>query len=84
MTYSEPSKASLAAVRLLSRNCRERRRARGLTLERLSELSSIPLAVLTDIEAGHGNPQLDTILRLAEALGCLPHELFLQVTPRSE
>jgi len=47
----------------------EARQARGLTQQKLSELSGVTQADISRIERGAGNPTEATLQRLAEALG---------------
>ncbi|HEX5848062.1 MAG TPA: XRE family transcriptional regulator [Rubrobacter sp.] len=48
---------------------RELRRARGLTLDRLAELSGVSRAMISKLERGEKNPTLVVAARLAEGLG---------------
>jgi transcriptional regulator with XRE-family HTH domain len=55
---------------------REARQRKGLTQERLADLSGLDQATISDLETGrHTNPRLDTITRLAQALGVAPSRL---------
>ena len=51
---------------------RRLREERGQTQAQLSERASVSLSVLKTIESGRGNPRLDTLVSLAEALGTEP------------
>lgn len=53
----------------LGERVRELRRARGLTLERLAELSGVSRAMISKLERGEKNPTLVVAARLAEGLG---------------
>jgi transcriptional regulator with XRE-family HTH domain len=58
---------SLAAG--LARSLRAHRQAAGLSLGALAVKSGLSKAALSTIESGAGNPSLETLWRLAEALG---------------
>jgi len=53
----------------LAGNVRTARRARGLSQEKLAELSDLDPTLISRIERGLGNPALGTLLRIATALG---------------
>ncbi len=55
--------------RVIARNVREYRRARGLTLEALAEAAEISRRMLIMIEGGTTNPSVATLDRLGQALG---------------
>ena len=55
---------------------KERREILQITQETLAELSGVSLRTLKQFESGKGNPTLQTISKLANALGL---ELSLQV-----
>lgn len=55
--------------RTLALRLRERRRRSGLTLEKLGEHAGITGAFVAHIEAGRKRPTLDTVAKLAQALG---------------
>lgn len=48
---------------------KEKREALGITQEKLSELSQVPRTTITRVESGHCNATLDTLMKIAEALG---------------
>ncbi|WP_261642906.1 helix-turn-helix domain-containing protein [Erwinia mallotivora] len=54
------------------------RKSRGLSLSGLAETSGIGKATLSGIEAGRGNPTIETVWRLAHALGVTFGELISQ------
>jgi transcriptional regulator with XRE-family HTH domain len=54
---------------LLGERVRELRRRRGLTLERLAELSGVSRAMISKLERGEKNPTLVVAAKLAEGLG---------------
>lgn len=45
------------------------RKARGMTLQQLSDKSGISLSALSEIENGHNEPRLSTLRLIANALG---------------
>jgi transcriptional regulator with XRE-family HTH domain len=50
-------------------NLRALRERRGLSVVALAERSGVARATLTTLEAGRGNPTIDTLYALADALG---------------
>jgi transcriptional regulator with XRE-family HTH domain len=62
--------------RILALRVREERRRAGLTLEQLGERAGITGAFVAHIEAGRKRPTLDTVQKLAEALGLAPAALI--------
>jgi transcriptional regulator with XRE-family HTH domain len=67
-------------LRLLGRNARKQREARGMTRgmtrEALCARARVSLYVLTRIEAGESNPGIDLVFRLARALDVQTVDLF--------
>jgi transcriptional regulator with XRE-family HTH domain len=57
---------TIAAV---GRRVRARREAAGLSVAALARTSGVARATLTQLEAGEGNPTLETVYALANALG---------------
>ncbi|TKI02346.1 helix-turn-helix domain-containing protein [Martelella alba] len=53
----------------VSVNLTKVRQARGMTLSGLAEVSGIGKATLSGIEAGRGNPTIETVWKLARTLG---------------
>ena len=66
--------------KLVGRNFKRIRVARGLTQERVSELSGFTQQYISDLERGLRNPTVVTLFELAQALGTEPVEL---ITPNS-
>jgi len=60
----------------LIKTIKERREMLQVTQETLAELSGVGLRTLKQFESGKGNPTLQTLVKLANALGL---ELFFQV-----
>src|SRR3954470_5695703 len=52
----------------LGNQVRTLRKDRGLTLERLSELSGLSIGIVSQIERGRGNPSFATLAQLAHGL----------------
>jgi transcriptional regulator with XRE-family HTH domain len=61
---------------LLAKNVRRLRLARGLSQEALAADAGLHQGLISEIENEASNPELDTIGRLAAALGARPRELF--------
>ncbi len=55
--------------KLVGDNCARIRRERGLTQEKLAELSGLTQQYLSDLERGKRNPTIVTIYELSQALG---------------
>lgn len=62
--------------RQIGRNIRWRRRRAGLSLEELAYRASLDTSHIGKIERGCWNPNLQTLTRIAAALGTTPHSLF--------
>ncbi len=60
----------LADVRRLAANVRRVRLSKGLTQEKLAELSDLHLRSLQKIEAGEINLLVTTVFRIKRALAC--------------
>jgi transcriptional regulator with XRE-family HTH domain len=76
MDWSEPQ----AARRVLARNVRRLREAKGLSQEKLAELADMRQAHVSEIESGLTNLTLDNLQALAVALGVRPMELLNERT----
>lgn len=63
-------------VRLLGRNVRAARLARGLSQEQLAFEAEMKRSYLSDLERGTRNPSIRALERLAGALGVEPPELL--------
>jgi transcriptional regulator with XRE-family HTH domain len=72
MDWSEPH----AARRVLARNVRRLRDARGLSQEKLAGLADLRQAHVSEIESGLTNLTLDNLQALAVALGVRPMDLL--------
>lgn len=62
--------------RLVGQNVRRIRIERGLSQERLSELSGFTQQYLSGLERGQRNPTVVTLYELAQALGVQPIDLL--------
>lgn len=60
----------------LLQRLKDRREELGVTQEQLSELAQVGLRTIKEIDAGKGNPTVDTLMKLADVLGM---ELKLEV-----
>ncbi|SFW63368.1 helix-turn-helix domain-containing protein [Amycolatopsis australiensis] len=65
----------------LAFNLRRLRKARGLTVVDLARTSRTARATLTQLEAGTGNPTLETLYALANALGVPLADLIAERPP---
>ena len=69
-------------LKLLGRNVRAHRLARGMTLEQLCAKAEVSLYLLKRIEAGKSNPGIYVVFRLSRALGMHPADMFVPAPPR--
>ncbi|GAA4712566.1 helix-turn-helix domain-containing protein [Phytohabitans rumicis] len=60
----------------IAANLRTLRENRGLSVVALAERSGVGRATLTNLEAGRGNPTIDTLYALADALGAALGDLI--------
>jgi transcriptional regulator with XRE-family HTH domain len=67
-----------------SRNLRRLRKERGLTQERLAELSGLHLTDVGRIERAERDPGVRTVARLATGLGVPALELFRSIDPSED
>jgi transcriptional regulator with XRE-family HTH domain len=61
---------------VLIRQLKDRRESLQVTQDTLADISGVSLRALKQLESGKGNPTLETLSKLAEALGL---ELSLQL-----
>ncbi len=71
---TEPTTGSVD--RRLGAAIRVRRRDAGLTLVQLAERSSLSQPFLSQVENGRAQPSLESLTRIARALGTTPQSLF--------
>jgi transcriptional regulator with XRE-family HTH domain len=67
--------------RLVGRNARRFRAARGLTQEQLSEVTGLTQQYISGLEQGRRNPTIVTLFELAQALRTTPASL---ITPAED
>jgi transcriptional regulator with XRE-family HTH domain len=70
-TMNEPAPLDAQAEQVpaaVGRRVRDRRAARGLTLDQLAERSGVSRRMIVNVEAGTSNASISTLLRLATAL----------------
>lgn len=60
----------------LIQRLKDRREELSVTQEQLSELASVALRTVKELDAGKGNPTVSTLMKLADVLGM---ELKLEV-----
>lgn len=63
-------------------NLRRIRNERNISLSELSRRSGIAKATLSTLESGIGNPTVQTLSELSDALGIMPGDLIADRTPR--
>jgi transcriptional regulator with XRE-family HTH domain len=62
--------------KLVGRNVRAVRQARGMTQEQLAEESGFSQQYISDLERGRRNPTVVTLYEIAQALRATPIELL--------
>lgn len=67
-----------AARKLFGQRLREERRARGLTLEDVSERADMAWNYIAQVERGERNIGIDNMAALADALSLSLHELLVK------
>jgi DNA-binding XRE family transcriptional regulator len=77
MTADEPLAGNEAASKVFGAKVRAARLAKGLTQRQLAELSEVERLQIIIIERGDSNPKLETMTKVAAALGCQIHELLM-------
>lgn len=71
LTVVDPDAALARLLTVLAKNVRERRRAAGVSQERLAEIARVSTIYLGQLERGTAsNPSLAVVAALAEALEC--------------
>jgi transcriptional regulator with XRE-family HTH domain len=63
-------------------NIRRLRKERNVSLSELARASSVAKATLSSLETGTGNPTIQTLSALADALGCALGDLLAENTPQ--
>ncbi|MEU1800923.1 helix-turn-helix transcriptional regulator [Streptomyces sp. NPDC019937] len=82
MPSAPPPDWILARRRACGDRLRELRTWRNLTQEKLAERAEMDRQAMNRIEQGHQAPSLDTLIRIADALGVPLAELVRGVEPR--
>ncbi|WCN11339.1 helix-turn-helix domain-containing protein [Marinomonas mediterranea] len=78
------------AQRLISRSLQRERTKKGYSINELSKLAKVAKSTLSQIEAGSGNPSIETVWALSTALNVpfsalmAPHEPEVQVIRNGE
>ena len=68
-------------VKAIAGNVRRLRAARGLSAAGLARASGVARATLAELEAGRGNPTVDTLYALASVLGVPLADLLVALKP---
>lgn len=61
---------------VIGQNVRRLRRAKGLSQEALAHEAGMSMRYLAGLERGEENPSLNFLVKLADALGVSPRDLF--------
>ncbi|HWA88915.1 MAG TPA: helix-turn-helix transcriptional regulator [Rhizomicrobium sp.] len=69
-------------LRLLAYNAKATRLRLGLTVEQVAHRARVSVYVLKQIEAAQSNPGIDTVFRIARALGVHAADLLKPVDKR--
>ena len=70
--------------RLVGENVRRLRTIRGMTQERLAEVSGFSQQYISDLERGRRNPTVVSLFDLTQALDATPAELVTQKFGQNE
>ena len=68
-------------LRLVGLNFVRLRKDKGLTQERLAEMSGFTQQYISDLERGRRNPSVVTLFHLASALNVTPADLVAEIEP---
>ena len=63
---------------MVGEQVRRIRKSRGITQERLADLSGLSFSYISDVERGTRNISLESLGRIIEALGIKPAQLFIE------
>ncbi|MDO3411486.1 helix-turn-helix transcriptional regulator [Saccharibacillus sp. CPCC 101409] len=69
-------------IRMVGEQIRKHRKLRGLTQERLAEMSGLSFSYVSDVERGTRNISLESLGKLVYALSIKPAQLFEDVNER--
>jgi transcriptional regulator with XRE-family HTH domain len=73
----EDAELTRLARQTFGRNMRDRRKALGLSQEKLGELAGLEQSYISNVEAGTRNVSIDNIARIAHALNVQIGQLFI-------
>ena len=76
MAADEPLAGNEGASKVFGTRVRAARLERGLTQKQLAELAEVERLQIIVIERGTSNPKLETMTKVASALGCPLHSLL--------
>jgi len=71
-----PSVSETEVLRHLARRIKELRRAKGWSQEELAERASMQRSYIADLERGHRNASIRTLVKVANALKVAVRELL--------
>ncbi len=74
---------AVGAGRVLGTNLRARRDEQGISLSELARRSGIAKGTLSQLESGAGNPTIETVFSLSNALG-VPVSALLSESPTAD
>lgn len=77
MTADEPLAGNEDASKVFGARVRAIRLSKGLTQKQLAERAEVERLQIIVIERGTSNPKLETMTKVAAALGCQIHELLM-------
>ncbi|MFF2515587.1 helix-turn-helix domain-containing protein [Streptomyces sp. NPDC058086] len=73
---TQPDDRVLARRRAVAEQIRRLREHHDLTQQQVCGRSGVDVATYSRIEQGHSSPKLDTLIRIADAIGCPLAELM--------
>lgn len=71
-----PDDRVIARRRQLGEQIRHVRLHHNLTQQQVCERTGIDVATYSRIEQGHSSPLADTLIRIADAIGCSPKDFW--------
>jgi transcriptional regulator with XRE-family HTH domain len=81
-TAGGSSTGARRAEQVVAGNIRRLRKARNVSLSELARASDVAKATLSLLETGKGNPTVQTLSALADALGCSLGDLLAENSPQ--
>ncbi|NUS26122.1 MAG: helix-turn-helix transcriptional regulator [Streptomyces sp.] len=76
MPRPKPDERVLSRRRQLGVQIRRVREQHNLSQRQVCEKTGIDIATYSRIEQGHSSPLADTLIRIADAIGCSPREFW--------